>query len=208
MSKRYSNPLPWLCLLSLAACSSAPTQNSAKSNSPAAIAKAKAVDVSPQIVALYQRAVATLKSGDENNALIQFQSIAEKAPQLAGPFINMGLIHLRKQRYQDAEQALLQATTINPNDAVAQNHLGIVMREQGKFDKAGAAYQQALQIDPNYANAHLNIAVLYDIYLNDFPKALQHYEKYQALTDNKDDQVPKWIADVKQRLSQVNKGKN
>lgn len=204
MSKQFSNTLLWLCIVTLAACSSAPTQDTAKSKDPAT----KAVNVEPQIAAMYQRAVATLKSGDDNNALVQFQSVADKAPQLAGPFINMGLIHLHKKRYQDAEQALLQATTVNPNDAIAQNHLGIVLREQGKFDKAAQAYQQALQIDPNYANAHLNIAVLYDIYLSDLPKALQHYEKYQALTDNKDDQIPKWIADVKQRLNQVNKGKN
>jgi Flp pilus assembly protein TadD len=207
MSKRYSNILLGLAVLALAACSSAPKQATVKTDAPA-VAAAKPAEVDPQVAALYQRAVATLKSGDENNALIQFQSVAEKAPQLAGPFINMGLIHLRKQRYQDAEQALLQATTVKPNDAVAQNHLGIILREQGKFDKAGQAYQQALQIDPNYANAHLNIAVLYDIYLGDLANALQHYEKYQALTDNKDEQVPKWIADVKQRLSQPNKGKN
>ncbi len=206
MSKRYSNPLLGLCFVALSACGNAPKPSTAKSESPAAIAKA--IDVDPQIAAQYQRAVATLKSGDDNNALVQFQSVAEKAPQLAGAFINMGLIHLHKKRYQDAEQALLQATTVKPNDAVAQNHLGIVLREQGKFDKAGQAYQQALQIDPNYANAHLNIAVLYDIYLSDLPNALQHYEKYQSLTDNKDEQVPKWIADVKQRLNQPNKGKN
>lgn len=207
MSKRYSKLLIGLAVVALAGCSSAPKKESAKKGEAPA-ATAKPTDVEPQIAALYQRAVATLKSGDENNALIQFQSVAEKAPQLAGPFINMGLIHLHKQRYQDAEQALLQATTVKPNDAVAQNHLGIALREQGKFDKAGQAYQQALQIDPNYANAHLNIAVLYDIYLSDLPNALQHYEKYQALTDNKDELVPKWIADVKQRLSQLNKGKN
>ena len=55
--------------------------------------------------------------------------------------------------------------TLAPANAVAGNELGIVERKLGKFAEAEAAYQRAIAAEPNYAPAHLNLGVLYDLYL-------------------------------------------
>ncbi len=196
MLKPLINSLPALLLMLLAGCASSPsTDNSA------GLATSKPVDVSPEIAAQYKSAVASLKSGADEKALAQFNAIIAKAPQLSSAYVNVGLIHLKKQRYADAELAFNQAINANNRNAMAQNFLGVTLREQGKFDKALQAYQQALQLDNNYADAHLNLGVLYDIYLNNLSQAQEQYEKYQNLTDNKDEQVSKWIADIKLRQS-------
>jgi hypothetical protein len=40
---------------------------------------------------------------------------------------------------------------------------------------------------------------LYDLYLQDTEKALQHYRRYQELTPSEAGTVTKWIADLQQR---------
>ena len=77
------------------------------------------------------------------------------------------------------------------------NQLGVSYRHAGKFTKAREAYETALAIDPNYADAHLNLGVLLDLYLGDNTLALVHYERYLALGG--DAAVGKWVADLKNR---------
>ncbi|UCE89659.1 MAG: tetratricopeptide repeat protein, partial [Pseudomonadota bacterium] len=88
---------------------------------------------------------------------------------------------------------------LNPDNAAAYNHLGIVHRQRGDFKKAQDAYRQALKIEPDYALAHRNLGILYDLYMGDLSRALKHYERYQALTGGDDRQVDKWIVDLKRR---------
>ena len=57
----------------------------------------------------------------------------------------------------------------------------------------------ALELDPNYAAALLNLAILNDLYLRDNAQALALYERYQVASAGKDPNVTKWIADLKNR---------
>jgi Flp pilus assembly protein TadD len=194
MLKRYTNFLPLLICSVLIGCASAPESDG---GSPVA---APPADVDSSTLAAYNKAVNAMKNGQENTAIEQFSAIAKTHPNLAGPFINLGLIYLSKNQFEDAEKNLLQATTIKPNDAVAQTHLGIASRHLGKFDQARQAYDMALKINPGYPIVHLNAGILYDIYLSDLPRALNHYQKYQALTNGRDKTVDKWIVDLERRV--------
>ena len=73
-----------------------------------------------------------------------------------------------------------------------------MQRERGQFAAARASDEQALQVDPDHAPAHRNLAVVLDLYLADPGAALEHLERYQALT-GEERPVTSWIADVKQR---------
>lgn len=83
--------------------------------------------------------------------------------------------------------------------ALAQLEQGLAFRQAGQFDKARAAYEQALQLDPQLAPAVLNLGILLDLYLGDSARALTQYERYLALTPQGDASVSKWIADLKNR---------
>jgi hypothetical protein len=48
--------------------------------------------------------------------------------------------------------------------------------------------------------AHYNLGVLNELYLQRLDDALMHFEKYQEL-GGEDEQVGKWIADLKRRLA-------
>ena len=180
-------------LLLLGACASGPSTDEATTAAPAK-------NVSPAVMAEYQRAVTLMKNGDNRQASDIFADMAKKYPDLAGTFINQGILHLNKDQYEEAKQVLLQATTISPNNATAYNLLGVAQRGLGEFDEAKKSYLEALKYNASYANAHLNIGILYDLYLNDLPSALKHYQAFMDLTGNKDKTVEKWIVDLQRRI--------
>ena len=43
----------------------------------------------------------------------------------------------------------------SPNLATAHNNLGRILARRGQFDEALAHYQKALEIQPNFAAAHI-----------------------------------------------------
>ena len=56
-------------------------------------------------------------------------------------------------------------------------------------------------LDPNFADAERNLAILLDLYLDDPQAALPHYERYQLLTQGADTQVTAWVAELKARIA-------
>jgi tetratricopeptide (TPR) repeat protein len=89
----------------------------------------------------------------------------------------------------------------NPDSAAAYNQLGILYRKLGRFTDAVESYQRALEIQPDYALAHLNLGVLYDLYLQQPDKALLEFESYVSIAGDSDAVVNGWIKEIKSRLS-------
>jgi len=147
----------------------------------------------------YQRAVTLMKANQLDEAYALFEDIQTKAPQLAGPALNQALIRIQQQNYKDADSLLQKAITANSKNPFAYNLQGFVYRQLGQFSKSRAAYEQALTLSPNYAKAHFNLGVLADLYLQDLPLALQHYEAYQNTQSSPDSTVAKWVIDLQKR---------
>ena len=47
--------------------------------------------------------------------------------------------------------------TLRPDSAEARYNLGIALKGQGKLDEAAACYRQALELKPDFAEAHNNL---------------------------------------------------
>ena len=96
-------------------------------------------------------------------------------------------------------------TIVGPPEAdpAVQNQLGVQQRKAGQFAAAQAAYERALTLDPNYADAERNLAILHDLYLDNPSAALPHFERYQLLTQGADTQVTAWVAELKARIAAV-----
>src|SRR5271157_901936 len=50
-----------------------------------------------------------------------------------------------------------RAPELKPEDAEAQNNLGISLAQQGRLDESAACFQQALRLKPDYPDAHNNL---------------------------------------------------
>jgi len=55
-------------------------------------------------------------------------------------------------------------------------NLGITYKELGEHQKAISSYEKAIQIEPNYAQAHNNLGVVFN-QLGEHQKAISCYEK-------------------------------
>jgi tetratricopeptide (TPR) repeat protein len=140
-----------------------------------------------------------MKSGRKTDAELEFKQLTVAYPQFAGPQLNLGLLYLNDSRLPEAEGAFKAALELAPANPIAGDELGIVERKLGKFTEAEAAYLHAIAAEPNYANAHLNLGVLYDLYLSEPQKALDQFERYIEIAgENK--QVAGWVVELRKRV--------
>ncbi len=140
------------------------------------------------------------RSGDAETAAEQFRMLIEMKPDFPRAQTNLGLQLMKLEQYDEARAAFEKAIEQDKNDAVAYNHLGVLARRDGQFQQALDYYNKAIEADPDYASAHLNRGILLDIYIRDWPAALEEYQRYQSLLDTPDPQVEKWIIDIKRRI--------
>ena len=147
----------------------------------------------------YAQALQLMKAGRNTDAELEFKALVVAYPQFTGPQVNLGLLYLRDSRLPEAEAAFKTALEQKPTDVVAGNELGIALRRLGKFTEAEAAYQRTIAAEPNYAPAHLNLGVLYDLYLAQPQKALEEFERYLEIAgENK--QVAGWVVELRKRV--------
>ena len=148
----------------------------------------------------YQAALAAMQNNQDASAEGLLTSVVKARPEFVEARTNLGIVLFRLGRYPRAEEELKRVIVDDPKNVIAYNYLGIVYRNNGQFMQAKDMYTQALNINAGYANAQLNLGILYDLYLRDLPKAMESYQRYQKLVPQEDPVVAKWIADLKRRI--------
>jgi Flp pilus assembly protein TadD len=216
--------LAWIAaVMTLAACSTLPGLTTQTASEPAAvIAKpaqataapakqavaptakpvAEPAPVSPAVQRAYDAARQALAAGRNAEAERGFSALTKSNPELAGPYANLGLMHRQAGRNAEAIAALEKAAQLSPQRADLHNQLGIAYRMAGDFAKAKSAYEKSIALDAAYAPAVLNLGILYDLYLWDGARALELYDRYLQLAPGGDDQVKRWIGDLRNRNPQ------
>lgn len=185
---------------------SGPKSGSAGSNAAAvgtaASAGAPAADTVPipaRAAQQYSQALQMMKSNRGTDAELEFKQLTVAYPQFAGPQLNLGLLYLHDSRLPEAEAAFKAALQVTPANPIAGDELGIVERKLGKFADAESAYLRAIAAEPNYAPAHLNLGMLYDLYLSEPQKALEQFQRYIEIAgENK--QVAGWVIELRKRV--------
>ena len=207
MSKSSNRILSLLVIALLAACQTTPPpepepapvsiKQGVEAEAIETVTEAEPVDLDQ---VLYEQALQVLKEGDAEAALIVLERLSVDAPDKPYLFTNLGLAYFRLERSDEAEIAFVEAIERDAGDAVAYNHLGILQRRKGEFQAALDQYRRALEIDAEYAGAHLNLGILFDLYLQDLEMALQHYQVYRSLNADDNPQLDGWIVDIERRL--------
>jgi len=157
------------------------------------------VSVPVEAKSIFIVADARLKAGDLEVAKTKFTTLTEKFPSLSGPWLKLGAIAEAQEKYSEAIEHYKQAISVNRKNVNAYIALGLLQRKQGYFSDAFNTYHDALMVWKDFPEAHLNLAILYDLYLNNPEEAQKHYEAYCFLTGDKDEKVQKWLVEVRQR---------
>lgn len=163
-------------------------------------------DASAQAIRHFDRANLAIEQEDWPTAEAELQWLLENYPDLSGPCLNLALVHQYQGELDLAEQYYLQALHINPNKLAAYNQYAVFLREQGRFAEAEQVYKNALAVWEAHPQTHLNIGILYDLYMGDQGRALLHFHRYQNLTGSDDQLVAGWIVDLERQSMMLVKG--
>ncbi len=152
-----------------------------------------------------RQAQGMVNSGDFKSANQLLES--SKAQFVGFPQIslNQALIAIQEKDFELAQAHVETAIQVRETYAPSYNLLGVIYRITGQFGDSKSAYEKALSLAPNYTNALLNLGILADLYLQDWPLALQSFEQYLSLVGT-DEKVENWIVELKQRMPEQQGG--
>lgn len=109
-------------------------------------------------------------------------------------WLNLGIIYLERNEPMRSLAAIAQAVVHAPNDPVARNYLGVAAGRNHWFDAAESELRRAIELKPDYADAHFNLAVFC---LERKPPAIElarrHYQKALELGASPDPLIEKTL---------------
>ena len=83
----------------------------------------------------------------------------EKMPQKLEELYEQGMEAFNKNEYAIAEQAFLEILSTKPDFADIQNKMGIIYNQTNRPVLAVKAFEKAVELNPKYTEASLNLAV-------------------------------------------------
>ncbi len=119
-----------------------------------------------------------------------------QSPDDAYNLSTLGYLKFRQEKYDEALDTLSRAAKLDPNNPEIQNYLGVTLSHKGLRVQAETALRKAIQLNPLYAPAHNNLAV---VYLNQTPAmpmlARWHYQKAIAAGQPRNPDLERLLAD-------------
>ena len=182
----------------LSGCTQVPEKHPVSAEQTRSIAN---ISISTADVEKYQSGLIALNNNDETRAEGIFNEFIEGKPELAGPYTNLALIHFKKKEYDLSLELVNEALIRNPEQAQAYQLRGQIFVTKGKIHDAKKDYIKAIELKPDYINAHYNLALLYDIYLQEIALAIKHYETYLSLIEKPDEATQEWVNHLKGTLA-------
>jgi arylsulfatase A-like enzyme/Tfp pilus assembly protein PilF len=110
--------------------------------------------------AWYERGFMESKT-DEAAAIADMEKAVSIQPNLPSLRRDLGMLQFQHQNYTEAVNHLAKAAELGIADAPLYNFLGVSLSRTGQLRKAIQSYKQAIKLDPNLAEAHLNLGFAY-----------------------------------------------
>lgn len=100
------------------------------------------------------------RRGENDSAQDLYGELLKKAPRDARPHHRLGVLALQKGSFAEAEECLRTAQSLAPPTAELLSDIGYCYYLQYKLPEADTALMDALKLDPNYAMAINNLALV------------------------------------------------
>jgi tetratricopeptide (TPR) repeat protein len=188
-----------MTLLSLFSCSQEQVKPEEAQSSSASVTKSHTLSKAGR--EKYRAGITALYSNEFSKAQRIFNEFIRNNPNLAGGYANLALVHFKKNEFEKSLKQLNKAIELNPKQAHALNLRAQIYVMNGKIHKAKDDYVLAVTIKPKYANAQYNLALLYDVYLQEIELAIKHYKTYMTLLKKPDETTKDWIKHLEGTLN-------
>ncbi len=127
-----------------------------------------------------------LEMGEIEKAVEHLECAIEIKPSFAAAYYNIASAYLQLGKRQKGIATLRKGMVFNPDNAglyltlgflYGHNRNGIEYGPGAELDKAEEAYEKAIELKPNYANAYFNLATLYQA-KKDYGTAISCMEQF------------------------------
>ena len=126
-----------------------------------------------------------------------WSDVAGKSPRNVRARVGLAAALNAAELYEEAAEQAMIAAKANPNHAMAHNHLGFALAKLGRTDLALAAYREAIRLDPNVADVHLNLGNV--LRFSDPQAAVAEYRLAIALRAHFVERTPTWRTSYRKR---------
>ncbi len=114
-------------------------------------------------------------------ARADFTAYTLRQPNAIEGWLKLATCQLRSHEAIAAEKSFQEVLRLNAHSAEALNGLGLAQLQRNRPRDAVEFFEKALQEQPKYAPALLNLAIVLHRQLGDRPRALQVYREYLGL---------------------------
>jgi len=145
---------------------------------------------------------------DRDLAIKTYQKVIQLESKMEAAYFNLMRIFYEQGKSSEMITLLGQVKKEQILSARILTIIAADFRRKGKFNIAETNYLLALDKDTSYLPALANMAILQDLYLHNLPEALKYYQQYQhqlVVEGKEDTRVVNWLADIKLRISRLNK---
>lgn len=140
----------------------------------------RAVELSPDIAALRtQLALTLLAGGETDKAITELQSAVDLGQEILQADVLLVLAHLKNKQFEQALEASRALEQRKPSEPVPYNLTGLAYLAQGDKENARERFEKALELDPKFVTAELNLARI-DVADDDLDAAQARYERVLA----------------------------
>jgi len=113
-----------------------------------------------QVAASYYLALTYDALGDEDQAVPVFRDLLKRHPRHAPSYVKLGGILLKEHQYDEAQQDLERAVSLDPGSVEAHYQLGTLLRRLGKTAEADSQLAESRKLETEQRaqkNVHLHL---------------------------------------------------
>ena len=138
-------------------------------------------EIPPDVITAFARADTLAKVGRVVEAFDTLEEAAQLAPYSGEPLRRQALLKRDMGLLDEALELMAEALRLDP--ALDNGHYmyGVFLNEAGRHDEALLEYDAELRIHPDFAPAHLNLALTHYFYAGNPNLGAFHYRRHLAL---------------------------
>lgn len=155
---------------------------------------ARALEADPgQIESRLNLGDAMMKLERHQEALYHYERARDDFPGSPRPFIKLGTYYLTLNQLGKSREQFQTALAKDAYNLKAFNNLAVIAMREKDFTSAASILDNMIELDPAYANAHYNRAIIAEDVEKDIPLALEHYNRYLDLDGPLASEVSKYV---------------